>query len=367
MASIQFSPFTAIFENKSSGTAIFGAPGSGKTFFLLNLIANAIMMNQRVFAIDPKNDLGVISDIFSSVEYIDINNIQPGALNPFTVLKNVDTNVISSIISIICGGLSDDQLIAITPILNDFVNQYKRDKKSGKVKSINFSNVADYLFANDNMYAQAIGTKLNIHKDSKYGPLLFEEETEKSGHVSLSNRSKIISLHGMDLPNANDNSNTMTEEQKFNSGIIFIICKMLRDLLTTGGYPTMFVLDEAHIAFKNPSFSSIVDEFLVLGRSLNVPTILATQNPTHFPESISQLISSKFCFKCSTSEANAFLNNFFNKDGVNSADFESIVYQIGQFESGQCYFIDSSNRSGIFKVTSLLGDISSNPLTRKKK
>lgn len=364
MASIQFSPFTAIFENKASGCTIFGSPGSGKSFFLLNLMANAIMMNQRVFCIDPKDDLGVISDIFPFVEYIDINNIQPGALNPFKVINNIDTNVLASIISIICGGLNDDQMIAVTPILNDFVNQYKRSKNKN---NITFSNVADYLYANDNMYAQAIGTKLQIHRDSKYGALLFEEETSKNGHISLTNKSKIISLHGMDLPNANDAGIAMTEEQKFNSGIVFIICKMLRDLLTNGGYPTMFVLDEAHIAFKNPSFSSIVDEFLILGRSLNVPTVLATQSPTHFPESISQLISSKFCFKSSTNEARAFLNNFFNKDGVNNADFESIIYQIGQFESGQCFFIDSYNRSGIFKVTSLLGDISSNPLTRKKR
>ena len=125
-------------------------------------------------------------------------------------------------------------------------------------------------------------------------------------------------------------------------------------------------MDEAHIALKNPSFSSIIDEFLVLGRSLNVPTVLATQNPTHVPIGISQLVANKFCFKSSTVEAKAFLDMFFNKDSEKMADFESIIYQIGQFESGSCFYIDSENRSGIFKVTSLLGDITSNPLTKKK-
>ena len=90
MASIQFSPMTSIFNNMSAGTVIFGSPGSGKSYYLLNIIANALIMEQKVFALDPKNDLAVISDIFPSVEAIDINDIIPGSLNPFKVLKDID-------------------------------------------------------------------------------------------------------------------------------------------------------------------------------------------------------------------------------------------------------------------------------------
>lgn len=356
MASIQFNPFTAIWENGAPTTVIVGSPGSGKTFFTLNQVANCLILSCRVFAIDPKNDLGVIAKVFPEVEYININDVRPGALNPFKVIKNIDTNFISSLISIICGGLSDSQIVSITPIINDFVNKFKR---SGA--HVSFSDVADYLYANDNTDAQTIGTKLQIHRDSKYGPLLFEEGDDS---LKFDSHSKIISLHGMDLPKSQDKK--LSEVQKFNSGIVYIICKILRDLLTEGGYPTLFVMDEAHIAFKNEDFMNIIDEFMVLGRSLNVATILATQNASHFPGGIAQLVSSKFCFKSSTSEAENFLNMFFNKDGSNSADFDSIIYQIGQFSTGDCFYIDSQNRSGIFHVTSLLGnDVTSNPLMRK--
>lgn len=358
MASIQFSPFTSIFENKASGTVIFGSPGSGKTFFLLNILANSLILNQRFFAIDPKDDLGVISDIFPNVEYIDINNIKPGALNPFKVIDNIDTNTLLSIISIMCGDLNDDQIISITPIINDFVNKHKRISSS-----ITFSDIVDYLYANDNKEAQTIGTKLQIHRDSKYGSLLFDESEDE--YMQFNFKSKIISLHGMDLPKHDESK--ISEEQKFNSGIVFIICKMLKDLLTKGDYPTMFIMDEARIAFQNQSFKTIIDEFLILGRSLNVPTILATQNPTHIHESVAQLISNKFCFKSSTNEARVFLNTFLNCDGENSADIASIVYQIGKFETGQCFYIDSENRSGAFNVTSLFGsDVTSNPLMKKR-
>lgn len=360
--SILFSPFTAIFENKAAGTIACGMPGSGKTFFILNMIANALMLEQRVFMIDPKDDGGVIADVYpEKIEYIDINNIRPGALNPFQVIKHIDTNTLVSIISIICGGFSDQESIAVTPIVNDFINMHRRSNDH-----VSFSDVVDYLYANDNTYAQSIGTKLQIHRDSKYGPLLFGFDSDNKGSFSFDSKSKIISLHGMDLPKGT--GETMTEEHKFNSAIVYIICHMLKDILTEGKYPTLFVLDEAHIAFQNPSFASIIDTFLVLGRSLNVATLLASQSVSHYPQSIAQLVSSKFCFKSSSQEASAFLRQFYNVDGEEDADFDAIVYSIGEFSSGDCFFIDSNNRSGVFHVTSLLSDdITSNPLSKKRK
>lgn len=356
MSTINWSPFTSIFENKAAGTAIIGKPGSGKTYALLNFIANELIMNKFVFGIDPKNDLGIIANIFPNVEYIDINNIKPGALNPFAVIKDIDTNTVISLISIICGNLSDEQTIAITPIINDFIN---KQKFSNQI--IKFTDVANYLYANDNKYAQVIGTKLRTHQDSKYGPLIFSDDNSTTMHFDF--RSKIISLFGMDLPDPN--TPKLNENQKFNSGIVYIICLMLKELLTQIKYPTLFIMDEAHIALKNDSFASIIDEFLVLGRSLNIATILATQNASHFPDGIAQLISTKFCFKSSSDETKKFLDLFFNKTEENMADFDSIVNKVGDFKTGQCFMIDSENRSGMFKITSMLGDdVSSNPLLR---
>lgn len=359
MSSINFSPFISIFENRPAGTCICGSPGSGKTYFLLNVAANALMMEQKLFAIDPKNDLGVLSNVFNDIEYIDINNIKSGALNPFIVLKNIDTNTICSLISIICGDLTDSQIVSITPIINDFIIQNKYRKTP-----LTFTEVVDYLYANDDFNAQVIGTKLKTHKDSKYGKLLFSDDVDNG--LIFNTKSKIISLLGMDLPKANINK--LTEEQRFNSGIIYIITNMLKELLSLNKYPTLLIVDEAHIALQNPSFASIIDEFLVLGRSLNVATVLATQNASHFPEGISQLIANKFCFKSSSEEARKFLDLFFNKDYDYMADFNSIISEIGNFEPGECFFIDSKNRSGFFYVTSLFGkEFSSNPLDKQKR
>ena len=46
-SSIQFSPFTSIFDHKPAGTIVVGKPGSGKSFFLISVAVNALMMNQK--------------------------------------------------------------------------------------------------------------------------------------------------------------------------------------------------------------------------------------------------------------------------------------------------------------------------------
>lgn len=362
VTSVQWSPFTAIFSNRASGTVIVGSPGSGKSYFMLNVAANCLLMRQNVFAIDPKDDLSPLASMYpDQVELIDINNIQAGALNPFRVLHDVDTNTISSVISIICGGLSDQAMVAVTPIINDFV--IRHGKKRGHVS---FSDVVDYLYASDNEHAQAVGTKLQIHRDAKYGGLLFDDGSDVQSDPMGDRPSKVVSLLGMDLPKGQGES--MNEDQKFNAGVVYVICRMLREHLTGHGYPTLFMVDEAHIAFSSEAFRSMIDEFLVLGRSLNVPTVLASQSVSHYPETVSQLVSTKFCFKSSSKDAMGFLRLFAQTDGDSEADHQAVMQRITQFQTGDCLMIDSSQRLGIFHVTSLFdGGVTSNPLLKKRR
>ena len=56
MSTVKWSPTTAQMCNNAPGTIVVGAPGSGKTFALLNIAANCLGMGQRVIAVDPKND-----------------------------------------------------------------------------------------------------------------------------------------------------------------------------------------------------------------------------------------------------------------------------------------------------------------------
>lgn len=365
MSTIQYSPMTAIYENKAPVTAITGMPGVGKTFFILNTLARCLMMNMKILAIDPKNDIGVLSEVYDNVEYININDIKDGALNPFKVIKNFDSITLSSIIDIMVGGLTQEQEVAVKPILNDKVNEFRRGTP------MSFTQVADYLYQHDDKNCQYIGTRLNEIKNSKYGKLIFEDFLDEENYAAEetidffnSDTSKVISIMGMDLPKKDEK---MTAEYYFNAGIVYIICRIMKDVLVNmNGEPCVVVIDEARIAFSNESFTNIINDFAALGRSLHIATILGTQSVVHYPDSIEQNISSKFCFRSTVKDGTEFLNRFFDMNSEYALEKGEIAKKIAKLQNGQCFFIDSNNRGAFIKIQKQLDPkkITTNPLKR---
>ena len=88
--------------------------------------------------------------------------------------------------------------------------------------------------------------------------------------------------------------------------------------------------------------AKIIDRFLVLGRSLNVATVMASQGISHFPKDTSNYITSKFLFKSSIDEAQLFLERFDTSklDPSNAVDINSIVSGVTKFPTGVCFMMD---------------------------
>jgi len=362
MSTIRWSPTTAQFENRAPGTIVLGAPGSGKTFFLLNTCANCLGMGQRIIVIDPKNDFCKLLNVSSNIDYIDVNSISPGALNPFTFLDKFDASTLLTIIEIICGKLDKADLIAITPIIKDFVTKYSRDNTY-----CDMQDVADYLYSRDNTSAQSIGTALKLYEDNKYGPLLFTRRENAKPLRLNSSSSIIISLHGMSLPDYTKDAKDYDANERFTSAIIYIIVSKLLEILSTPSkIPTTLVCDEAHLLFGNISMAQIIDRFLVLGRSLNTATVLASQGVSHFPKTIAQYITSKFMFRSSIDDATQFLDMFDTSsiDASGTLDRSSVIAGITNLNTGEAFFIDSRNRNGFARIISnySVDALTSNPL-----
>lgn len=336
------------------------------TFFLLNVCANCLGMGQRIIAIDPKNDFSKLLNVSSSVELVDINRIRPGALNPFTFLDKFDTSTLLTIIEIICGKLDRDDIISITPIIKDFVTAYTRDNQYKDMQD-----VADYLFSRDNISAQKVGTMLKTYEDNKYGPLLFTRESNVIPLRLSPTSSMVISLHGMSLPDYTKKTEDYDANERFTSAIIYIITSKLLEILSTDNkIPTTLVCDEAHLLFGNKNMSQIIDRFLVLGRSLNVATVLSSQGISHFPPGISQYITSKFMFRSSLEEAQLFLEMFDTSklDPTNAIDIASVITGTTKLETGSAFFIDSQARSGFIRIISNYDTkkLTSNPFEKER-
>lgn len=382
MTDVFWSPITAITSknmssSKSPGTIVVGQPGSGKSFTLINIAANSLEQGCNVFALDAKDDLLVLKRIFPNMKTTDVNKISAGALDPFAVFDDVEPQVITTVIEIICGKLDSMQKLAITPIISDFITKHKA---SGIGQRVTFRDFADYLYQNENDSARAIGNQLLLAGDSTYGKLLFAEPGTVAKTFSMSKESRIISILGMNMPLSEAEPKP---DEAINLAIIYIICKMIKDLLTRSKKskpslfgkkqevdktPTVLILDEAHILMKSQAISSVIDELLVLGRSLGIAVVLASQNVTHFPTTMSQHLSTKICFKMSKSEAEEFFDMFNNSSSTKSLDVADVIETVTRLNVGYCVMIDSSERCGLVHVTSNYdtGDITSNPLFKKR-
>lgn len=360
--------------NSAPGTVVVGSPGSGKTFFLLNVAANCLGMGQRVIAIDPKNDFDKLYNVNPSINIIDINNIRPGALNPFTFLKKIDidgnvtpidTPTLMTIIELLTGKLDQKTKIDITPIITDFVTKSKNSDEYYDMQDI-----ADYLFANQSESAQAVGTILNMYQDSTYGKLLFTREANVKPLVLSPTDSMVISLHGLSLPDYSKKPDDYDANEKFTSCILYIICRKLLDILSAKNIiPTTLICDEAHLLFCNKEMGALIDKFLVIGRSLNVATVLASQGITHFPPGIANYITTKFMFKSAIDDATEFLDRFDTSKlgGVaNAIDKTSIIGAVTNFPTGTCFMIDRLNQNGIIRIKSIydVSLLTSNPFAK---
>lgn len=374
MSTVRWSPTTAQMVNNAPGTIIVGAPGSGKTFAILNFGANCLATGQRVIAIDPKNDLDKLHNIYP-INIIDINKIRPGALNPFEFLKKVDKNgnvtfvdttTIMTIIEILCGKLSRDIIINVTPIVTDFVT---RARNTGEYYDM--QDIADYLYSNQSESAQQVGTLLKMFEDNPYGKLIFTRETNVQPLVLSPTDSMVISLHGLSLPDYSKKPEDYDANERFTSAILYIITSKLLDILSNDSkIPTTLICDEAHLLFGNKEMGAIIDKFLVLGRSLNVATILASQGISHFPDGIANYMTTKFMFKSSMEEAKLFLEKF-DTSKINPAaalDINSIIAAATNFPTGVCFMIDRLNRNGTIKIESIydINLLTSNPFDKQR-
>ena len=376
MSTIRWDPCTSHLCNGAPGTVIVGSPGSGKTFFMINVAANCLATGKKVIVIDPKNDFEALYNVNKNVECINVSKVRPGALNPFTFLRKiksdgsieyVDTITIMTVIECLCGKLKEEVSTAITPIVKDFVTASRNSDEY-----VDLIKLADYLYQNQHPLAQAIGNQLKMYEDNKLGKLLFIRKDDIEPLVLSPTSSLILTLHGMKLPGYDKKPIDYSPDEKLTSTVLYLLTRKLYEILQADNViPTVFICDEAQMLFANPEMAEVIDQYLRLGRSLNVATLLASQGITSFPEKISNNITSKFLFKSSIDEAQEFLRRFdvSKLDPSKAVNVNNIVGAVTQFNRGTCYFIDRKNRNGIIAIKSIYDDklLTSNPFEKLRK
>ncbi len=337
--------------NNVPGTIICGSPGNGKTYFMSTLIDNLNMLKTICIILDPKNDCKDIA-YQDGIKVIDL--AKKMCLDPFICIKDVDALFITDVISSICNGLTDEDNVVIQPIVSDFI-------KKAKYGNASFAKMTNYLYSNDNPVAMKIGNMLKATEKTEWGPVLFGDPTGKDKYetINFQRESMVISLFGLQLPQDQNKAN-WSKSECFASTIVMIIIKMLQQVLVNkNNVPVTLFIDEAHILLENPAIFKIVESFLILGRSLNVYTVMASQNVTHFPDDFCTYIGSKFLFKNnSKTEISIFLDRFLSNG---SEDRDYLINKCLNAKRGEAIYIDRKNRVGLIKISGDL-KINSNPI-----
>lgn len=352
---------TPIVNNKPPGCLITGGPGSGKTFFGLTLAGISTILGKTTVILDPKGDflsLLNIRDEIGRFTMIDMSRSAVGALDPFYMTADYSEKVslVIEVIDLFLGGITDEQLTALSPIVKDVANE----------ANPSLQKVVDELRGSLNVTARQLGTRLDLLKQMKFANLCFAPGTTKRNPIKINDGLTVITLVGLELPPPG--SAPSSNQQRLASGILFLLTDFLRRVMMNDASPNpkTIIMDEAHVILASDAGARTVKNLALLGRSKFLALVLITQNTSHLEHlDIENTISSRFAFGSSRIEAERIISAMELPLGEG---FESIITNL---ENGECLMKDFMDRYSTVQISAWKQGwaeaFNSNPLERLKK
>lgn len=358
-----FDPHFPILNNKPPGILVTGSPGSGKTWLLLLLASHATLMGKTNVIIDPKGDFialkkleneGILENVsiwnlapskdFDLSQIIDENN---GVLDPMSFYDSADENVAlaTSVITSLMGGkLTDIQSNYLVPILKDVARS----------PNPSLLNVVSALRRDKKEDVRTLGIRLEALSGLELSKLLFTDRRKpKKEGINLKDGTTIINLMGLSLPAPSSNQNTWSEAEKISMSIMSLVTTLVTDTMTKRISKATFktvVIDEAWSVMASQTGRDMINKIGLLGRSLNVGLILATQSPKHIENvdgiDISNTISVRFAFRNDSKE-----DNLITASSMHLPEGEGWE-EIGlALETGQCLMHDVLKNTGVVAIS----------------
>lgn len=352
-----------IINNKPPGILVTGSPGSGKTWLLLLLCSHASLMGKTNVILDPKGDFIALKKLEREgiLENIKVWNLAPqvdnkesmvadennGVLDPMTFFDNPDENVAlakSVITSLVGGTLTDVQSNYLVPVLKDVVAS----------QNPSFNEVVSRLSRNQKEEIRTLGIQLNALSGLGLAKLLFtDRRKQKAQKVELIGGTTVINLMGLSLPVPGSNQKTWTENEKLSMTIMALITNLVTSAMLKDISKEIFkmvTIDEAWSVMASQTGRDLINKVGLLGRSLNVALLLATQSPNHIEKvdgvDISNTISVRFAFKNDSKNDNLTTVNSMNLPS--GEGWEEIGLNL---DTGQCLLHDSRKNTGVIQVS----------------
>lgn len=352
-----FDPHYSIRTNKPPVTLVTGSPGAGKTVASLLLAAHSAILNKTTFILDPKGDFlslklleraGEIENvhvwsIFQDIEKGTVREDNVGMLDPTRITDDVNENASLTLetINILVKTVSANQRNALIPIIQDVVSS----------KSPSMNNIRMILSRSRDPEISTLSHELGLALNMPAGKLLVGSGGE-TNRLRLDKGVVVASLMGLSMPASGKREESYSEKERLSVAIMRLLTHLVLDVMKKVPKTinkTLFI-DEAWAVFNNEAGKDLIEEVALLGRSLNMAVVLATQSPAHVQgkkgeANLDTTISTRFAFR-NTSDAD---NKITTKamDLPEDAGYESAIRSLG---NGQCLMKDSQEQFSFLDI-----------------
>ena len=346
-----FDPHYAIRINRPPVSLITGSPGSGKTVAALLLAAHAALLNKVTFILDPKGDFLALKlleeagevenihvwSIFQNIEEGVVRESNIGILDPTCLTDDVNENASLTLetIGALVKTLSPNQRNVLIPIIQDVTQS----------KTPSMNNIRMILARSRDPEISTLSHELGLALNMPAGKLLVAS-SKFNNKLKLDNGVVVASLMGLSLPASNKKEESYLEKERLSVAIMRLITHLALNIMKKIPKTTskLLLIDEAWSVFNSASGRALIDEVSLLGRSLNMAVILATQSPAHIQggdggANLDNTISTRFAFRNTSDTDNQITAKAMSlpKD----AGYENIFQS---FSIGQCLMKDSQGQ-----------------------
>lgn len=271
--------------------AITGKTGQGKSFLAKLLYIYSLMLNVKSLYFDPKSEMKnwfkkvsedeetknkypLFVDLLESISYLTLDYTKEenyGILDPITFLdgeeaKELTKDMFFEIIDV------KNRLDIETAILETIRNVIERKEHGEIVGSLN---VIKELQNHKDIEVRKAGNNLYEKTQNGMLKLLVYNGTNKS--ISLGNKSTVLQVYGLDLPEANDSFETYTDIQKKSLLVFQILGKFMGMFGSNHSEQTMIFVDEAWVFNVTKVGKSVKKQLERIGRSMNNAMVFITQ------------------------------------------------------------------------------------------
>lgn len=352
-----FDPHYAIRINKPPVTLITGSPGAGKTVASLLLASHSALLNKTTFILDPKGDflsLKLLEDageienihvwsIFQDIEEGTVRESNVGMLDPTRLTDDPNENASLTLetIGTLVKTLSPNQRNALIPIIQDITES--RNPSMNSIRMV--------LARSQDPEISTLSHELGLALSMPAGRLL-SASSRSTNKLKLDKGVVVASLMGLSLPASNKKEEAYLEKERLSVAIIRLLTHMVLDVMKKVPKTvskTLFI-DEAWAVFNNSSGRDLIDEVSLLGRSLNMATILATQSPAHVMgkeggANLDTTISTRFAFRNTSDVDNELTTKAM--DLPTGVGYEKTFKELA---NGQCLMKDSQDQFAFVDV-----------------